>query len=80
MIVMGTVGDFVLVVVVVINCLGEKKVIFEKTHKIIIDLILGSAGNICVCTVAIRGERVFFVKSYLFIMSISIMSLNNKFL
>lgn len=59
MIVMGMVGDFVLVVVVVINCLGEKKVIFEKTHKIIIDLILGSAGNICVCTVAIRGEHVF---------------------
>ena len=60
MIVMGTVGDFVLVVVVVINCLGEKKVIFEKTHKRIIDLILGSARNICVCTVAIRGEHVFW--------------------
>ena len=63
MIVMGTVGDFVLVVVVVVinNFLGKKKVLFEKTRKIIIDLILGSAGNICVqCTVTIRGEQFFF--------------------
>ena len=61
MIVMGTVGDFVLVVVVINNFLGKKKVLFEKTRKIIIDLILGSAGNICVqCTVTIRGEQFFF--------------------
>ena len=37
----------------------RKRLFLTKTHKMLIDLVLGSAGNICVCTVAIRGERVF---------------------